>query len=150
MWQRIASHGFTASLLFWTSTREVVKTDLSGLKLSVILPTHALNYCVQKWKDCIKCLGSRLFMFRTWIIRPCNPVWVCKLANSVHFIHLPKLSICLLVYLLWVSFHQVVSNQSPQHVYIHASISSSLILIKDSNDSKICIIFNWPFVWIRA
>ena len=22
-------------------------------------------------------------MFRTWIVRQCNPVWVCKLADSV-------------------------------------------------------------------
>ena len=36
--------------------------DLIGLKLSVILPTHALNYCVQKLEKCIKHLGSRLFM----------------------------------------------------------------------------------------
>ena len=32
----------------------------------------------------------------------------------------------------------------------HIPIYSNLILINDSNDSKTCIIFNWPFVWIRA
>ena len=35
----------------------------------------------------------------------CSPY--CKILN---FVHLPKLSICLLIYLLWVTFHQVVIN----------------------------------------
>ena len=47
------------------------------------MPTHALNYYIQKWKDCIRYLGNRLFMFRTWRIRQCNPVWVCKLTDVV-------------------------------------------------------------------
>ena len=34
--------------LKWTSDLDFSKEDLSGQKLSVILPTHALNYCVQK------------------------------------------------------------------------------------------------------
>ena len=34
-------------------------------------------------RDCIKHLGSRLSMFRTWIIRQCNTVWVCKLTDIV-------------------------------------------------------------------
>ena len=57
------------------------KTDLSGLKLSLlVLATQALNYCVQKWE---KHLGSRLFMFRTWIVRQCNTVRVRKLTDIV-------------------------------------------------------------------
>ena len=44
---------------------------------------NALNYCVQKWDKCIKHLGSRLFMFRTWIVRQHNPVWVHKLTDIV-------------------------------------------------------------------
>ena len=51
--------------------------DLSSL---LILPTHALNYYIQK---CFRYLGSRLIVFRTWIIRQCNPVWVHKLADIV-------------------------------------------------------------------
>ena len=34
-------------------------------------------------RDCIKHLGSRLFMFRTWIIRQHNTVWVHKLTDIV-------------------------------------------------------------------
>ena len=34
-------------------------------------------------RDCIKHLGSRLFIFRTWIIRQCNTVCVHKLADIV-------------------------------------------------------------------
>ena len=49
----------------------------------------------------------------------------CKISN---FVHLPKLSISLYVYLLWVSFHWVVSNQSPQCVNTYASIYSKLML----------------------
>ena len=46
-------------------------------------------------RDCIKHLGSRLFMFRTWIIRQCDTVWVRKLADIVTslwlgIIELPK------------------------------------------------------------
>ena len=56
---------------FWFGLQQgrLCNSDLSGLKLPVILPTHALNYSVQKWEKCIKYLRSRLFMFRTWIIR---------------------------------------------------------------------------------
>ena len=42
----------------------------------MILPTHALNYSVEK---CIKHLGSRLFMNS----RQCNSVGVCKLTGNV-------------------------------------------------------------------
>ena len=72
-----------ASLLLWTSTRKVVQDRSEWTKALWILPTRALNYCVQKWKDCNKYLGNRLFMFRTWIVRQHNPVWVRKLADSV-------------------------------------------------------------------
>ena len=34
-------------------------------------------------RNCIKHLGSRLFIFRTWIIRQRNTVWVHKLADIV-------------------------------------------------------------------
>ena len=49
------------------------------------MPTHALNYWVQKWEKCIKYLGIRLFMFRTWIVRQGYPVWVCKLTGSISY-----------------------------------------------------------------
>ena len=49
-------------LLIQTLTKEVVQFRLSRLKLSVILPTHALNYCVQKWEKCIKYLEISLFV----------------------------------------------------------------------------------------
>ena len=75
------------SLLLWTSTRGLYNSDLSGLKLPIILPAHALNYGVQKWEKCIDYFGSRLFMFRTWIVRFGHPVWVGKLADIVTNLH---------------------------------------------------------------
>ena len=58
----LKSGNYIVYLLKWTSAlkERLCKTDLSGLKLSVILPTHALNYCVQKSEKCIKYLGIRL------------------------------------------------------------------------------------------
>ena len=60
------------------------RTDLSGLKLSVSIA----NPCSKLLRTEVKglyssSLGNRLFMFRTWRIRQCNPVWVRKLADVV-------------------------------------------------------------------
>ena len=49
----LKSWNYIVYLLKWTSALDFnkggcVRQILSGLKLSVILPTHALNYCVQK------------------------------------------------------------------------------------------------------
>ena len=61
----------------------------------------------------------------------------CNLSNIVH---LPKLSICLLVYLLWVSFHWVVINESPQLVlYSHTSIYSNLMLFNNSQNTYVTL-----------
>ena len=84
----LKSGNYIVYLLKWTSALDFNKrgcvrqiwVDWSSL---LILPTHALNYCVQKWKKCIEYLGIRLIVFRTWIIRQCNPVWVHKLTDII-------------------------------------------------------------------
>ena len=57
---------------FGFQQERLCKTDLSRLKLSVNIAAPALNYCIQKWDKYIKYLGSRLFIFRTWIVRQRN------------------------------------------------------------------------------
>ena len=85
-WQ-IGIAWLVTSLLLWTLTRGLCNSDLSGLKLPVILPSHTLNYGVQKWEKCINYFGSRPFMFRTWIVRFGHPVWVRKLTDIVTNLH---------------------------------------------------------------
>ena len=46
-------------------------------------PAPVQTYNFRSERDCIKYLGSRLFMFRTWIIRQRNTVWVHKLTDIV-------------------------------------------------------------------
>ena len=41
------------------------------------------------------------------------------LMQNIELRTLAEVSICLLVYLLWVSFHRAVINESPQLVYTH-------------------------------
>ena len=42
------------------------------------------------------------------------------------------LSACFLDYLLWVSFHLLVINEGPHHVYTHTPIYSNLVLFTDA------------------
>ena len=67
-------------LLLDFNKRGCAKQIWVGSSSLLILPTHALNYCIQKWE---KHLEGRLFMFSTWIVRWHNPVWVHKLTDIV-------------------------------------------------------------------
>ena len=60
-------------------------------------------------RDCIKHLGSRLFMFRTWIIRQRNTVWVRKLTDIVSSLD-SKLVSCLRSYSKWNMYVEPFNN----------------------------------------
>ena len=72
---------------FWFGLQQgrLCNSDLSGLKLSdnIAYPCSKLLCTEVREEYQIKYLGSRLFMFRTWIVRWHNTIWVCKLPDIV-------------------------------------------------------------------
>ena len=65
---------------FGLQQERVCKKDLSGIKLSVnIANPWSKLLCTEVREE----FRKRLFMFRTWIVRQRNPVWVGKFTDSV-------------------------------------------------------------------
>ena len=123
---------------FGSWQRWLCNSDLSGLKLSinVTIPCSKLLCTEVRETDSI---------FRTWIIRQWDPVWVCKPTDSV-------ISLCSVVHtrshinVLGVWDEQIVKLLSTHH-HDNESVSDTKKLHKYQTCARSCFTFSSQF-WV--
>ena len=86
-------------------------------------------------RDCIKHSGSRLFMFRTWIIRQYNTVWVHKLTDIVTSLD-SKLVRWTMSYSKWYMYVETFWQYHIWSKWGYESVNKWLTFIKHSWDRR--------------
>ena len=70
---------------FWFRLQQgrLFNSDLSGLKLSVNIANPCSKLLCTVVREVYWIFRNQTLVFRTWMIRQCNPVWVHKLADII-------------------------------------------------------------------
>ena len=84
---------------FWFGLQQgrLCNSDLSGLKLYVNIANPCSKLLCTEVRGVSQIFRNQILIFRTWIVRSCNPVWMYKLIDIIT-------SLCS-VLIIWTKSH---------------------------------------------